>query len=81
MMVDMQKKSERGYAALIGILITVAIIGFLYTYYNPSRSKTPNPSDTAGGSTLEQNIDALESAKALQDVSAKRAAEINAQMQ
>lgn len=78
----MKRSSEEGYAGLLAILIATAIIGLLYYWHvGPIGGTATSTPTQVGQSTIEQDFKALESAKVLQDASAKRAAEINAQME
>jgi hypothetical protein len=74
---------DGGYIGLISLLVVTAIVAVWYFMRIPpfsSGTATSTP-DKVGQSSVEIDLKALENTKALQDVSAKRAAEINAQMQ
>ena len=81
----MARTAQRGYIGLLGMVITVGLIGlFIYiAYVRPSSSGPASATSTptrVGQSSIEQDLEARDSAKAIQDMSQKRADEINAQM-
>lgn len=75
--------TEGGYFGLISILVVMIVVATWYFMRVPA-SVSGTPTSTpgkVGQSSIEQDLKALEGSKALQDMSAKRAAEINAQLQ
>ena len=79
----MKRNTERGYVGLLALVVVVGLIGlFYYMQMRGSAGTTATSTPTkVGQSTMEQDINAMQSAKALQNISSQRAAEQNSEMQ